>query len=142
MYGKSIPVPVPEICAITPSNNLVVAFPRIFGPIMLKMVDAAANSMTTRMGSLYGARYWTSLARVPLKSRAFSPPIIPIGPPIGPPCPMGPRLGWFWLRVLDCVVMIIPQCSTGTWQSRGKSDRTSSVRHGCQFPRPCRHPAR
>ena len=45
--------PVPEILAISPLNNSVVAFPRIFGPMTLKMVEPTAKIMTMITAILY-----------------------------------------------------------------------------------------
>ena len=73
--------PVPLILFINPSDSEVVAFPRIFGPITLNMVDIAANIITANTAILYFPMYAISLLIEPLKSFAFS-----AGIP-GPPCP-------------------------------------------------------
>ena len=42
-------LPVPVSMATTPSNSLVVAWPRIFGPKMENTVEAAAQHSTRMM---------------------------------------------------------------------------------------------
>ena len=80
IWTKSI-VPVPAIWAITPVNSLVVAFPRILGPKMEATVEPMAKSHTRMIRTWYRPRYLTSLIRVPLKSRGFSPRSIAMGLP-------------------------------------------------------------
>ena len=45
MASKSMP-PVPMTFAMIPSDNFVVACPRIFGPIIAKTVDPTAKIIT------------------------------------------------------------------------------------------------
>ena len=47
IYAKSIS-PVPINWAMTPSNNLVVAFPEIFGPMIAEAVENIANMNTIK----------------------------------------------------------------------------------------------
>ena len=62
---------MPAIWPITPSNSLVVAWPRILGPTMVKTVEATAKSITIRIGNLVGAEILDQLAHGALEIAGF-----------------------------------------------------------------------
>ena len=69
---KSIPEP-PDNLLIKPLNISVVAFPKIFGPTIVKIVLPTANNITTNIAILYLAKYdFINFFVVFLKSFAFS----------------------------------------------------------------------
>jgi len=147
IFTKSIS-PVPEMRAMMPSYNAVVAPPRILGPMIANTVAAAVTRRIMVMLTLYLPRYLNSFAMVPLKSRAFSPPIIAIGPPRGLP-PIGPRGGsagfeadLLFCLLLVCSLMPIPPCSTVTEQFPGMPGRFASILYAFLCPRCARYPRR
>ena len=128
MAAKSIE-PVPVSVAIKPSNNFVVAFPKIFGPKMENTVEAAAQISTKITAGKKRDKYASSLRMVPLKSFAFSPGIIAPGPCIGRPVGL-------------CAIMPIPPLKADFAQSRDKCHRCPAAARACQcqprVPRPKR----
>ena len=90
---RSTPAPgIPDTLLTNPSKILVVALPRILGPIMEKTELPAAKSTTIIRENRYGFKYLIIFFNVPLKSLAFS--AMPMPPCMGPlPMPalrMGP----------------------------------------------------
>ena len=86
---KSIP-PLPVYLRANPSARVVVAVPKILGPIILKTVEAIAQIIMTVSTGANGFKNTSNLNTEPLKFFAFSPGIMPAplpGPPIlGPFC--------------------------------------------------------
>ena len=64
--------PVPLYLAINPCTSVVVALPKILGPMIVKIVDPTAKRITKKIAIRNGFRYFNKVDKVLDKFFAFS----------------------------------------------------------------------